>query len=72
MIQTNIRKLVQYGIITGLVQEEDKIYTTNRLLELFELDELTDMDEEAKAQVRAVTVEAVSYTHLTLPTMAVV
>ena len=29
MIQTEIRKLVQYGLLTGLVPEEDKIYTTN-------------------------------------------
>ncbi len=40
MIQKNIRKLVQYGLNTGLIQPEDKIYTTNRLLELFRLDEL--------------------------------
>ena len=37
MIQTEIRKLVQYGLLTGLVPEEDKIYTTNRLLEIFAL-----------------------------------
>jgi len=57
MILTNIRKLVQYGMITGLISQEDKIYTTNRLLELFELDELEDMDEVTAAQVEAVTVE---------------
>ncbi len=39
MIQKNIRKLVQYGLNTGLIQPEDKIYMTNRLLELFRLDE---------------------------------
>ena len=41
-IQVLIRKLVSYGVQTGLVPEEDVIYTTNRLLELFELDELED------------------------------
>ena len=46
MIQTNIRKLVQYGLQTGLITEADKIYTTNRLLELFQLDELEDCSEE--------------------------
>lgn len=35
MIQENIRELVQYGLLTGLVEKEDEIYTTNRLLELF-------------------------------------
>ena len=32
MIQKNIKKLVQYGLNTGLIEEADKIYTTNRLL----------------------------------------
>lgn len=39
MIQENIRDLVQYGLLTGLVEPEDEIFTVNRLLELFELDE---------------------------------
>ena len=52
MIQDSIKKLVEYGLLTGLIEEEDKIYTTNRLLELFELDELEDGGEDA-----AVTVE---------------
>ncbi|MBQ7838990.1 MAG: UDP-glucose--hexose-1-phosphate uridylyltransferase [Lachnospiraceae bacterium] len=39
MIQECIRDLVKYGLVTGLVEPEDEIYTTNRLLELFELDE---------------------------------
>lgn len=42
MMQQNIRKLVQYGLLTGLIEKEDEIYTTNRLLELFGLDELED------------------------------
>lgn len=46
MIQKNIRKLVQYGLQTGLITEADKIYTTNRLLELFELDELEESDTD--------------------------
>lgn len=46
MIQKNIRELVQYGLLTGLIEEEDKIYTTNRLLELFGLDELDESDEK--------------------------
>ncbi len=39
MIQERIRDLVQYGLVTGLVEPEDEIYTANRLLELFGLDE---------------------------------
>ena len=44
-IQSDIRKLVSYGVKTGLVPEEDVIFTTNKLLELFCLDELEDSDE---------------------------
>ena len=55
MIQKDIRRLVAYGLKTGLVPEEDVIYTTNRLLELFELEELEDLDEQTKAELEAVT-----------------
>ena len=51
MIQTYIRKLVSYGVQTGLVPTEDVIYTTNRLLELFQLDELIDEPENSDADV---------------------
>ena len=40
MIQDSIKKLAAYGLNTGLIEEEDIIYTVNRLLELFQLDEL--------------------------------
>lgn len=36
-INTLINELIRYGMKNGLVAEEDKVYTTNRLLELFEL-----------------------------------
>ena len=39
MIQNKIRELVQYGLLTGLVSAEDEIYTTNRLLELFRIED---------------------------------
>ena len=47
MIQENILKLTDYGLATGLIQPEDKQYTINRLLELFELDELEDAAVQA-------------------------
>ena len=46
MIQKNIRELVQYGLLTGLIEEEDRIYTINRLLELFGLDALEECGEQ--------------------------
>ena len=42
MIRERILELVEYGLVTGLVEPEDKGYTINRLLELFGLDELED------------------------------
>lgn len=45
MIQTYIKKLVAYGVQTGLVPTEDVIYTTNRLMELFGLEELEETKE---------------------------
>ena len=48
----NIRRLVQYGIMTGLIQKEDVIYTTNRYLEMLELDELEDTKEPADLKVK--------------------
>ena len=42
MIQERILDLVDYALVTGLIEPEDTRYTINRLLELFELDELED------------------------------
>ncbi len=41
-IYSNIRALVTYGLDTGLVEKEDEIFTVNRLLELFKLDEMEE------------------------------
>ena len=57
MIQKDIRRLAVYGKKTGLLTKEDEIYTINRLLELFELDELEDLDEPALAEVEKTGVE---------------
>lgn len=48
MIYNSIKKLVQYGLETGLVREEDRIYTINRLLELFGEEEYEEPEEEYK------------------------
>ena len=42
MLQESIKKLVQYGIDTGLTPECERIYTTNLLLEVFNEDTYTD------------------------------
>lgn len=63
MIQQNIKKLVKYGLLTGLIETEDEIYTTNRLLELFGLDELEEVGEVSMSveELEAVLKEMLDY-----------
>ena len=42
MINKLINELVKYGMDSHLVEEDDKVYVTNRLLELFGLMEFTE------------------------------
>ena len=54
MLYKNIKKLVQYGIDTGLTPECERIYTTNLLLDLFHEDSYEDADivgEEIELEV---------------------
>lgn len=44
MLNEAIKKLVQYGIQTGMTPECERIYTTNLLLEMFHEDEYQDAD----------------------------
>ena len=59
MIQADIRKLVSYGVQTGLVPMEDVVFTTNRLLELFGLDETEEPLEPETEEVKTEDLEAV-------------
>lgn len=69
MIQDAIRKLTEYGIVTGLITEADRIYTINRLLELFDLDEPGEMggeDEGAEVtteDLEGILAEMLDYAH---------
>ena len=45
MVYNDIRDLVRYGIQSGLLDEDDRIYTTNELLELFGLSEYEEPPE---------------------------
>ena len=58
MIQENILDLVDYGLATGLVEPADKVYTVNRLLELFEVDDIEDNVFEAQNKKPAMTQES--------------
>ena len=49
MLYENIKKLVEYGIQTGLTPECEKIYTTNLLLELFQEDSYEDVEIDSSS-----------------------
>ncbi len=42
MLQESIKKLVQYGINKGLIDECERVYATNQILEVMQMDEYTD------------------------------
>ncbi len=44
MVNTALHQLISYGIRSGLLSEEDRIYTQNRLLALLQKDSLEDAD----------------------------
>ena len=48
MLNESISRLVQYGIETGLLPECEKIYATNRLLDLFHEDSYEEPEEKAE------------------------
>lgn len=48
MIHDGIKKLVQYGVETGLCQEADRIYVTNRILEALHMDEYEEPEQDYK------------------------
>ena len=58
MIQERILELTEYGLVTGLVDPEDRRFTINRLLELFHLDELDDEVAAAYAKRTPMTQES--------------
>ncbi len=53
MVYDAIKKLVQYGVETGLCEDADRIYVTNRVLEALHMDEY----EEPKQEYRNVDLE---------------
>lgn len=46
MINKSIKKLVNYGLECGLIEECDVIYTTNRILEILSVDEYEEPTED--------------------------
>lgn len=42
MINAYIKQLVEYGVANKLIEEEDRIYTTNVILEMLKLEDYTE------------------------------
>lgn len=63
MVDQNIKALVQYGLDTGLIQPEDTIYTTNRLLELLECDDFDDSAEMPEKDLETILGELMDYAY---------
>lgn len=65
-IEKRVNQLVSYGLRTGLLEEEDCIYTTNRLLELFELDgpgEPADGDGQEETPLEEILSDLLDYAY---------
>ena len=57
MIQDRILELAEYGVVTGLMEESDRTFVINQLMELFELDDMEDSYFEAFSQKEPMTQE---------------
>lgn len=60
-IQMRIGQLVNYGQACGLIEKEDRIYTINRLLELFELDEYEAQPSVPEAELQDILKDMLDY-----------
>lgn len=63
MIEKWIKQLVNYGMKTGLVDKRDEIYTVNRLLELFELDDYVEPAEAEEAELTEILDHMMDYAY---------
>ncbi len=50
MISESIKKLINYGLETGLISKADEIYARNRILEILRVDEYTESDKACKCE----------------------
>ncbi|MFR3727331.1 UDP-glucose--hexose-1-phosphate uridylyltransferase [Lacrimispora sp.] len=62
MIYMAMKKLVQYGLNTGLIKEADRNYVVNQILDVLKLDEYKEPDEEfSEIDLEAVLKELLDY-----------
>lgn len=64
MVNEAIKKLVKYGLDTGLIQEEDRIYATNQILDVLKLDEYGEPETEiGEVSLEETLKELLDYAH---------
>lgn len=62
MVYEAIKKLVTYGLETGLISKEEKIYSTNFILDVLKLDDYEEPEENyEKVELQAVLKELLDY-----------
>ena len=62
MVYEAIKKLVTYGLETGLISKEEKIYSTNLILDVLKLDDYEEPEENyEKVELQAVLKELLDY-----------
>ena len=66
MVYEAIGQLVQYGLNTGLITEEDKIYAVNQILDVLKMDEYEEMQTAGgEIDLEAVLKTLMDYAHET-------
>lgn len=62
MIYDSIKKLVTYGLETGLISQSDKVYATNRILEALALEEYEEPEQDySNIDLESVLAELLDY-----------
>jgi UDPglucose--hexose-1-phosphate uridylyltransferase len=66
MVYEAVKNLVQYGLDAGLLEPEDRIYATNRILALLGMEEYEEPESEEKSQsLEEILGELLDYAHET-------
>lgn len=62
-INSLIDELMEYGLSNGLIDEDDKVYTTNKLLEFFKLDEYipANIDSNSSRELHLILEDMLDY-----------
>ena len=63
MIYNAINGLIKYGLRTGLIKEDDAVYTRNLILEILKLDSYEEPDTETETSLEVILDEILDYAY---------